>query len=63
MAVSRVIAAPLFAVLAGVQAIRFVQAWPVLINGFSVPVWCSAVAALGFGALAVLVWRDGAPRA
>jgi hypothetical protein len=63
MAVSRVIAAPLFAVLAVVQAIRFVQAWPVTINGFSVPVWLSAIAALGFGALAVLVWREGAPRA
>ena len=61
MSVARILAAPLFGVMAVVQAVRFAQAWPVSINGFSVPVWASAVAAIGFAVLAVLVWRDGAP--
>ena len=61
MAVMRVVVAPLFGAMAIVQAVRFVQAWPVSINGFSVPVWASAVAAVGFAVLAVLVWRDGGP--
>jgi len=58
MAVARFIAAPLFGVMAIVQVVRFVEAWPVSINGFSVPVWASAVAAVGFATLAVLIWRD-----
>jgi hypothetical protein len=59
MAISRFIATPLFGVLAVVQTVRFVQAWPVTVNGFSVPLWTSALAALGFGAIAVMFWRDG----
>jgi hypothetical protein len=51
-----------FALLAIVQALRFVRAWPVSINGVAVPLWASAVAALVFGTLAVLVWRDGGRR-
>jgi len=62
MSVTRIVAAPLFGVMAVVQAVRFAQAWPVTINGFSVPVWASAIAAVGFAALAVLVWREGAPK-
>jgi hypothetical protein len=61
MSVSRHIAAPLLGFIAIVQAVRFVQAWPVTINGFGVPVWASAVAALALGALAVMVWREGGP--
>lgn len=59
MAVSRNIGAPVFGIIAVVQAVRFVRAWPVSINGFDVPVWASAIAALGFGILAVLMWREG----
>ena len=61
MAISRVLAAPLFGVLAVVQAFRFVQAWPVTVNGYSVPVWASALAAVAFGGIAVLLWREGGP--
>ena len=60
MSVSRHLAAPVLGFIAVVQAVRFVQAWPVSINGYPVPVWASAVAALAFAALAVLVWREGA---
>ncbi|CAN5193629.1 hypothetical protein BH11PSE14_BH11PSE14_12750 [soil metagenome] len=63
MAIMRVLAAPLFAVIAVAQAIRFVEAWPVTINGFSLPLWASAVAAVAFGALAILVWRESGARA
>ena len=61
MSVSRHLAAPVFAVIALVQAVRFVQAWPVSVNGYEVPVWGSAVVALACGALAVLLWREGGP--
>jgi len=59
MSVSRYVAAPLLGFIAVVQALRFAQAWPINVNGFEVPVWGSAVAALVFGAVAVLVWREG----
>jgi hypothetical protein len=62
MSISRVVAAPLFAIMATVQVIRFAQAWPVTVNGYSVPVWASAVAALVFAALSVLLWREGGAR-
>ena len=62
MALSRVLAAPIFGVMAVVQVLRYVQAWPVSINGLAVPLWGSAVAALVLATLAVLMWRDGAPR-
>jgi hypothetical protein len=59
MSVSRHVAAPLFGFIAVVQALRFLQAWPVSVNGFAVPVWGSAIAALAFGTVAVLLWREG----
>jgi hypothetical protein len=31
---------------------------PVTINGFSVPLWASAVAAVVTGGLAFMLWRD-----
>lgn len=62
MALSRTLATPLFAAIAVMQAVRFVAAWPVSINGFSVPLWGSAVASVAFGCIAVLVWRDGGAR-
>jgi hypothetical protein len=58
MSTSRTVAT-LFAVFSVVQTIRFVQAWPVTINGFAVPVWASAVAAIAFAGIAVMLWRDG----
>jgi hypothetical protein len=63
MSVSRYVAAPLLGFIALVQAVRFAQSWPVSVNGFDVPVWASAIAALVFGALAAMVWREnGSPR-
>jgi hypothetical protein len=59
MSVSRYVAVPLLGFIAVVQALRFAKAWPINVNGFEVPVWASAVAALVFGTVAVLVWREG----
>jgi hypothetical protein len=64
MSVSRYVAAPLLGFIAVMQALRFLQAWPISVNGFDVPVWGSAIAALVFGTVAILVWREGGrPRA
>ena len=62
MTIARTLAIFVLAALALVQAVRFLWAWPVLINGFAVPLWASAVAAVVLAALAVLLWRDGAAR-
>ena len=59
MALSRPLGTALFSAIAIAQAVRFMLAWPVTINGFSVPLWASALAAVAFGTLAVVVWRDG----
>ena len=58
MSISKTIATPLFSVLAIFQAVRFFAAWPVTINGFSVPLWVSAIAAIVFAGIAALFWRD-----
>jgi hypothetical protein len=62
MSISRMLGAPIFAVIAIVQAVRFVQRWPVSIDGYPVPLSFSAVAAVAFAILSYLHWRDGAPR-
>jgi len=62
MSIARMLGAPVFAFIAIVQAVRFVQQWPVSINGYSVPVAFSAFAAIAFAILSYLHWRDGAPR-
>jgi len=59
MSATRILTTAIFAVIAVVQALRFFQAWPVSINGYEVPVWASAIAALACAALAVLNWREG----
>jgi hypothetical protein len=63
MAISRFVAAPLLGFIALMQAVRFVQAWPITVNGYAVPVWPSAVAAVLLATVAVLLWREGGARA
>jgi hypothetical protein len=60
MPIARFVAVPLFGFIAIMQAIRFVQAWPLSVNGYSIPVWPSAVAAILLATVAVLVWREAA---
>ena len=52
------IAGFLLGVIALVQVLRVVQGWSVVINGFAVPLWASAVVALVAAVLAVMVWRE-----
>ena len=59
MARSRTIASLLLGLIAVAQALRFALGWPVTINGFSVPLWASAIAAVVAGGLAFMLWREG----
>lgn len=52
------IAALLFGVIAALQLLRFVLAWPVTVNGYSIPLWASAIAFVVAGGLAVMLWRE-----
>lgn len=47
-----------FACVALLQLVRVVEAWPVQINGFAVPVWASAIAFAVAGVLSILLWRE-----
>jgi hypothetical protein len=44
--------------LALLQAIRFLQGWTVVVNGITVPLWASAIAAVIAAGLALMVWRE-----
>ena len=59
MAIPRIVAALLLAMVAIAQTVRFFLGWPVTINGFSVPLWASAVLAVVCASIAVMLWRDG----
>lgn len=48
----------LFALIAALQAVRFVAGWPVMINGIDIPVWASALFAIIAGGLALMLWRE-----
>ena len=48
----------MFAFIAVAQLARFVLAWPVVVNGVSIPVWVSAGVAVFSALLAVMVWRE-----
>ena len=52
------IASVIFACLALLQLVRFIQAWPVSVNGLVIPVWVSAVAFVFASALSIMLWRE-----
>ncbi|MGH8105126.1 MAG: hypothetical protein ACREO1_04910 [Arenimonas sp.] len=52
------IASALFAIIAFVHLIRFIQAWPVSVNGMVIPVWASAVAFAFTLMLSIMLWRE-----
>ncbi|HWX65360.1 MAG TPA: hypothetical protein VNZ27_02930 [Rhodanobacter sp.] len=52
------IAVVVFACVALLQLIRFVDAWPVSIDGFAIPVWASAIIFVIASMLAVMLWRE-----
>ena len=52
------IAALVLGLVALVQLLRVVLGWSVVINGFAIPLWASAVACLVAAVLAAMVWRE-----
>lgn len=48
----------LLALIAALQATRFVAGWSVAIEGHVVPAWVSGVLALLAGGVAALLWRE-----
>jgi hypothetical protein len=52
------IASAVFALVALLQLARFLQAWPVAINGVSIPLWASAIACVISATLSVMIWRE-----
>ena len=52
------IAAVVFALIALMQLLRFILAWPILVNGIVVPVWASAIAFVLAAGLSVMLWRE-----
>jgi hypothetical protein len=55
---AQTLGAYIFLVMALGHTIRTFTAWHISIDGLTVPVWFSAFAALGFAALAVLMFRE-----
>jgi ABC-type proline/glycine betaine transport system permease subunit len=52
------IAIVVFAFVSLLQLIRFVEAWPLSINGIAIPVWASAIACVLAAVLSIMVWRE-----
>jgi hypothetical protein len=52
------IAGVVLGLIALVQLFRVILGWSVVINGFAIPLWASAVACLVAAALAVMVLRE-----
>jgi hypothetical protein len=56
------IAVAVFTLIAIIHLIRLFAGWEVVVTGFVVPVWWSAVGLLVAGGLALMVWREARPR-
>ncbi len=52
------IAVVVFSLVALLQVFRVVLGWTVVVNGFSMPIWASVLAAVVAAALAVMLWRE-----
>ena len=53
-----VIAAVILGLVALVQLLRLIFGWSVVVNGFAIPLWASAIACLVAAGLAAMVWRE-----
>ena len=51
-------ASVVFALVAIMQLLRFVLGWTVVVNGFSLPLWASALAFVVAAALSIMVWHE-----
>jgi len=52
------IAVAFLVLIALAQLTRFLMGWDLVVNGFRIPVWASAVAAVAVGFLAAMLWRE-----
>jgi len=52
------VAAVVFALLALLQLLRFALGWDIVVNGFRIPLWPSAVAFVFAAGLATMLWRE-----
>jgi len=55
------IAVAVFTLMAIVHLCRLFAGWEVVVIGFVVPVWWSAVGLVVAGGLALMVWREARP--
>jgi len=44
--------------IAVLQLVRFIFAWPITIEGTVIPVWASAIAAFVAALLATMLWKE-----
>ena len=51
-----------FSLIATAQLLRFLFRVEVIASGISIPLWPSAIAAVFFGALAYMLWRENHPQ-
>jgi hypothetical protein len=51
------VSALVFDALTALQLVRLLLGWPVIVNGFAVPLWVSGVAVLVAGTMAVWAMR------
>jgi len=56
------IAIVIFSFIAVAQLLRFLLRVEVMANGISIPLWPSALAAVIFGGLAYMLWRENRPK-
>lgn len=52
------IAVALLALIAIVHLLRLFAGWEVVVTGFVIPVWWSAIGLIVAGGLALMVWRE-----
>lgn len=56
------IAILIFSLIAVAQLLRFLLRVEVIASGISIPLWPSALAAVIFGGLAYMLWRENHPK-
>lgn len=44
--------------VSALQLGRFLLGWEIIVNGFAIPTWPSAVACVVLGGIAVMAWRE-----
>jgi hypothetical protein len=56
------IAILIFSLIACAQLLRFLFRVEVIASGITIPIWPSAIAAVIFGVMAYMLWRENRPK-